>query len=107
MAITKEVIESILNFHPNGGESGRIDLGPVDEGISLVWGAFSYPTRFTAHPDEPLTTGRTTQPVLALVGESGSSVLPLPYRADIRRLPGPLIERVAERLHNYSLVPTK
>lgn len=102
MAATKEAIESILSFHPNDGESGPINLGEVEEGINLVWGIFSYPTRFTVHPDEPLTTGWTRQPVLALVGENGSSILPLPYRADIGRLPEPLVEKIRGRLSAFA-----
>ena len=102
MGVSVEIAGAIANFRPVEHKSNaRTELGTVstDEGVRLnvVHGLFNYRTRFESDPKQPLLDRWTTQPVIALVDAKGG-VFPLPYAADVNRLPESLVQQVADRL---------
>ncbi len=91
MAVSREAIETILNFYPEPRNDGSIetlhdiDLGEVEEGKRLIYGPRSYQRRAEAIPGEPLIFGETRrQPVLYI--KEGLRVATLAYRADVEAL---------------------
>lgn len=64
---------------------GTVPVAKIGEGIDLVYGVFSYPSRGIGVPERPLTYKLTRQPVLAV--KNGDEYSPLAYAEDVETHP--------------------
>lgn len=102
MAVPKETISEILNYHPierstAGIVDNKLNLGEINEGIKVVYGLYPYQLRVVCLPGEPKVSKWTTQPALALESEEG--VQTLVYPSDVAALGGDLASKVLQHLN--------
>lgn len=101
MAITKEAIAEIRDFHFDEERARPVaELGQIDSKTRLVYGIFPYQRRAVCIAGQPLVADWTEQPVLALV--NGERFTPLAYTADIEAVEEGVIAKVADHIANLT-----
>ncbi len=99
MAVSREIVDTILNYHPDRQPSNgeKIHVVEVGKDENLVYGHERFQRRAVFVPGQPRILGSfTEQPVLGLKTKEG--IKPLAYAADIEALGEDKAVRLADRL---------